>query len=119
LTITACAGDQDAEPTIPSVDFSPRLVLVATADGLQVEAGERSEDVSVDPPEVPVGSVVEVRNADTENHRITAGTTIDTGVLEPGDTTTLVMTTEGDLDVREVVSGDALMITVTARTDGR
>jgi hypothetical protein len=84
-----------------------------------VDAGERSDGVTLDPPSVPAGSVIEVRNADNDDHRITADTTIDTGIMRPDDTTTVVMTTEGDIELRDVDSGDALTITVTARTDER
>jgi len=119
LLFGACAGDHRAEPTIPSVNFAPLLVVSVTADGLTVERGEQDADVSLDPPSLPAGSVVEVRNADSEDHRITAGTTIDTGIMHPGDTTTVVITTEGDVEVRDVDSGAALTITVTARTDER
>lgn len=123
LTIGAltagCASDQDAEPTIASVDFTPRLVVLARDDALAVEPGPRDDGVVLDPPSVPAGSVIEVRNAGNEDHRITAGTTIDTGVMRPGDSTTVVMATAGDVVLRDVDSGDTLVITVTARTDGR
>ncbi len=125
LAAAACSGDYAAEPTIPSVPFDARLVVVIDSDGLSVEAGEGSADVTLDPPSVPAGSVIAVRNADTDDHRIVAGTTIDTGVMRPGDTTTLVTTTEGDIELTDVpIDGTtapdgarAITVTVTPRAE--
>jgi hypothetical protein len=120
LPVVSCGGDHDAEPTIPSVDFTPRLVVVVTgADGLAVEPGGRPEGTQLSPASVPSGSVIEVRNEDSRDHRITAGTTIDTGVMRPGDNTTVVMTTEGDTELRDRETGATLVITVTPRADER
>lgn len=119
LVAASCAGDHEAEPTIPSVNFTPRLVVLVDADGFTVEAGERSDGTEMDPPSVPAGSVIELRNADNTDHRITAGTTIDTGVMRPGDSTTVVMTTEGETELRDRVGGAMLAITVTPRADER
>jgi hypothetical protein len=118
LVGAACSGDHAAEPTVPSVEFEPRLVVVIGPDELSVEAGERSDGVSLDPPSVPAGSVIAVRNADIDDHRIVAGTTIDTGVMRPGDTTTLVMTTEGEIELTDgpvegTAASDTRAITVT------
>jgi hypothetical protein len=111
--LTGCAGDREAEPTIPSVDFTPRLVVVVSADGLSVERGERFHDAQLDPPSVPSGSVVEVRNDDSGDHRITAGSAVDTGVMRSGDTTTVVLTNEGETELRDRETGATLTITVT------
>ena len=67
LVLSGCGADGSAErpfePTLPSVDFRPKLVLVVRDDALGAEPGERADPaVRTDPPTVPSGSVVEVRN---------------------------------------------------------
>jgi hypothetical protein len=41
---------------------------------------------------VPGGSVVEVRNTGTREHRLRGGTAFDTGTQRPGEATTVVLT---------------------------
>lgn len=116
-SLTSCAGDRDAEPTVASVDFTPRLVLVVSPDGLEVEEGDRP-GASLDPPSVPAGSVVEVRNDAPDERRVVSGSTIDTGVMQPGDTTTVVLAAEGDVELRDTATGATTTIAVTARAGG-
>jgi hypothetical protein len=108
----ACGPDGSAErpyePTLPSPDFRPRLVL-AIADDSPVRAspGERTDAaVSTDPPVVPSGSVISVRNAGGRDHRLKGGESFDTGILRPGEDTIVVLTNPGSdpqqLDLFEV-----------------
>jgi hypothetical protein len=101
VTIAAgCGADGSAEhpyePTLPVVDFRPKLVLEVGDDGLRATAGERADPaVRTDPPSVPGGSVVEVRNTGSRDHRLRGGTTLDTGIMRPGEHTTAVVTNPG------------------------
>jgi hypothetical protein len=117
VALTAgCGPDGSAErpyqPTLPAVDFRPVLVLTVGDgdDGVRAAPGERAVPVvRTDPPTVPSGSVVEVRNAGSRDRRLRAGTAFDTGIMRPGERTTVVVTSPGsdrsDLDLVDELSG--------------
>jgi hypothetical protein len=114
VALGACGADGTAErpyePTLPTIDARPRLVLAPGDDTMQVRAGERSDPaLRVDPPTVPSGSVVEVRNDGTRDHRWRAGAAFDTGIMRPGERTTVVVTNPAtapvELDVVDVDAG--------------
>jgi hypothetical protein len=113
VTLTACGADGSADrpfsPTLPNPDLRPKLVLEVTDDAVRARAGERADPaVRTDPPTVPTGSVVEVRNAGTRDHRLRGGTAFDTRVQLPGDTTTVVLTNpDADARVLDLVDVDA------------
>jgi hypothetical protein len=112
----ACAGDHPAAPTIGSVDFTPRLVLQVDEQGFEVDRGVTDDPVvTADPPSAPEGTVIEIRNGGSTDHRVTDGGTLDTGILRPGDTTTVVLTAEGDLDLHDAETGATITVAVTAR----
>jgi hypothetical protein len=68
-------------------------VLVVDDAGVRAEAGERADPaVHTDPPVVPSGSVIEVRNAGTGDHRLRGDTAFDTGIMRAGEQTTVVLT---------------------------
>ncbi len=110
---SACGSDPDAQPTVASVDFEPRLVVTigstsATAEGTDragaVEGGAGGAAWSV-----PAGSVVELTMEATEPRRVTIsvapaataddpGTSTpwaDAGTMEPDDTTVLALSATG------------------------
>ena len=100
VTVTGCgpdgSGSRPFEPTLPTVDFRPKLVLVVDDAGVQAQEGERADPaVRTDPPVVPSGSVIEVRNGGTRDHRLRGGTAFDTGIMRPGEQTTVVLTNPG------------------------
>lgn len=116
LVTPACAGDHPAEPTIGSIDFTPRLVLEVHDQGFEVSRGDTDDPaVTADPPSAPEGTVIEIRNAGSTDHRVSDGSTVDTGILQPGDTTTVVLTTQGDLDLRDTGTDASVTVAVTAR----
>jgi hypothetical protein len=91
--VAGCTGDHGAEPTIASVDFTPRSVVVVRDDGtLALGQGDQTMEV---------GSVLVIRNDSDQPRRVRAGTTIDTGLLRPGDSTVVVLSSTGELDLRE------------------
>jgi len=97
---TGCGPDHDAQPTVPSVDFTPRAAVVADDDG-----------VACRPPDgctLPAGSVVAVRNEGSSPRRLRGddGRTFDTGELRPGEQMTLVVGRSGEGDGDEIVVSD-------------
>jgi hypothetical protein len=117
LLLAGCSGDRKPEPTIATVDFTPRVAVSVDERGFRVESVD-SSTASIDPeqPVVSAGTVVEIRNVGTDARRVVAGTKIDTGVMEPGDTTTVVLSEAADLELRDVDSGLTLAVTVEPRT---
>lgn len=111
LGLAACGSDPDAQPPVASVDFEPRLVVVADGSGLHGEPGERSGadelDGSTADWSVPDGSVVMVRVEGSTARRIVGQrrTTengeptplLDTGDLQPGDDVVVALTEPGDV----------------------
>lgn len=92
---------EDALPTIPSIDMTP--VLVLSLDGGQVIAEDGPSErapASLDPPTVAGGSVLEVRNQGDDPARLRAAGAFDTGVLEPGERTVVVVVNDGSEDRR-------------------
>jgi hypothetical protein len=108
--VAGCASDDDAEPDIPRVDFTPSAVVAVD------EAGVDCVVRSGDPCEVPAGSVIEVRNDGATDARLRGGDVFDTGTMEPGDTMTVVLADEGRVEVVDVANPEvAVTVTVTAR----
>lgn len=115
----ACSTSQHAEPTVPEIDFTPHSSISVDETGMSLDPQSNSEG------QVPKGSVIEIRNTGKETHRIRgirdsskAGTietvVFDTGIMNPGDTTTIVLTDTGKLSVRDVQLADqTLEIIVT------
>ncbi len=115
LALGGCGGDDDAEPGIPTVDFTPTASIDVTADGL----GCGLETVVVtERCEVPAGSVVEVRNRTDADARVRGGDLFDTGRMEPGDTTTVVLAAPGDVEVETVGPPDATLTVVVTPREG-
>jgi hypothetical protein len=112
--LPACGTDGRAEhpsqPTLPAVDFRPKLVVAVGDAGTSATPGSRSDPaIRTDPPTVPSGSVVELVNTATGDQRIQAGAAFDTGILRPGEHTTAVVTNPGpdplDLRLTDVLTG--------------
>jgi hypothetical protein len=113
---TACAGDRSPEPTVATVDFTPRLVVSVDDAGFHIEAtGTSRPSVDRDHPVVPAGTVIEIRNTGTGPRRVVARSTLDTGVMESGDTTTVVLDEAAELELRDVDDGNTLVVTVEPR----
>lgn len=87
-----CVGTAPREPTIPSTNFSPKLILEVHDDRLAFVRGPREDPaVTVDPASVPGGSVLEVANLGRRDHRLQAGAALDTGTLRPDERQTVVL----------------------------
>jgi hypothetical protein len=112
-----CREDRAREPTVPDIDFTPVLVVVVDDETIHIDEGPRqAADVSVDPPEAPPGSVVEVRNDGDADHRVVGndGIVLDTGLLLPGESVTVVLEDVDELELREFSRpDDVVVLTVT------
>lgn len=92
LLATACVGSAPREPTLPSINFAPKLVIELRDNKLNFTRGPREDpEVNTDPPSAPGGSVMEVANLDGRDHRLQAGSTFDTGTIRPGERTMIVL----------------------------
>jgi hypothetical protein len=114
-TAVAC-GDPVEEPTLPTVDFAPSATLTVTPDAI----GCALFRVTTGPDcSVPAGSVVEVANEGADNRRVVADGIFDTGILRPGDTTTVVVTDVGTFEVYDDAEPEhTLELVVTPRDEG-
>jgi hypothetical protein len=113
LGLAACGSDPDALPTVASVDFEPRLVVVADADGIRAEPGGREGAKELDGGDadwsVPDGSVVVVRVEGSSTRRVVGQRTeaegddpsilLDTGEVEPGDDVVVALTEPGQVEL--------------------
>jgi hypothetical protein len=126
-TLVGCSAPDTYEPSVPTADFRPKLLIVVDDNGIRTEPGERDDPaVSVDPAKVPAGTVTRVENRSSGDHRLqgNTGAVFDTAVMKPGDTTIVVLdhVKPDDLDVvitdrqpdGQVADG-SLTVTVTAR----
>lgn len=134
LVLAGCGHDAAQAPSLPTVDWRPRLVVTAAAGGLQAEVAPRGKGdpaVGADPAKVPSGSVIEVRTDDTSTtHRVVgtflpagqqgdAAPYLDTGDLSPGHPVTVVVPTAGVLTLTDrAVPGHSLTVTVADRPVG-
>jgi hypothetical protein len=115
-TTAAACGEPIEEPTLPTVDFAPSAILTVTPDAigcalLRVTTGP---DCSV-----PAGSVVEVANEGADDRRVVADGIFDTGMLRPGDTTTVVVTEVGTFEVYDDAAPEhTVELVVTPRDEG-
>jgi hypothetical protein len=126
LGLAACGSDPDALPTVASVNFEPRLVVVADADGIRAEAGDREGARELDGSDadwsVPDGSVVLVRVEGSTARRVVGQRTeadgddpsflLDTGELQPGDDVTVALTEPGRVDLA-FGDDDATLLTIS------
>ncbi len=96
-----CAGSSATEPTLTSINFTPRLVIEIHDGALTFVPGPRQDGaaVTISPPAVPSGTVVDVANLAKGDQRLQGGTTFDTGIMRPSEHTTIVLTnaTSNDL----------------------
>lgn len=123
-----CSKPATYEPSPPTADFRPKVLLVVDDAGIRVERGERDDPALVlDPLTVKAGTVMRVENRGTGDHRIQAtpvgggASAFDTGSMRPGETTIVVLdnTTGADrtLEMRDLTRPDSapVPLTVAAR----
>jgi len=95
VAASACGGSASTEPTLTSVNFSPKVLIEIRPGGLHFAKGPREDrDLLLEPPTFGSGTVSEITNATTTVQRLQGdgGKVFDTGLLQPGDRTTVVFT---------------------------
>lgn len=112
LLLAACGDASPSSPTaadIDAIDVTPTHTITVDDEGfvptsLEVEAGQ----------------VVLLVNAGDEPHSFTAADRFDTGWLEPGDDTTLVLTEVGAISFYDLTNpSHEATLTVTAAPAAR
>lgn len=108
MACAGCAGNAAHEPTLPTVDFRPKIMLEVDEVGMRFGPGPRADSSSsFDPATVASGSVMVITNTGRADHRVQGGTTFDTGVMKPRESTTVVLTNAESTD-KVVVVRDTL-----------
>jgi hypothetical protein len=98
LLLGGCGDPKPSSPTaqdLAEIDLSPDHTITVDEGGFEPDAIE-----------VAAGEVVLLINAGTEPHSFTADERFDSGRLQPGDTTTLVLTKPGEIPYRDLESPD-------------
>lgn len=91
---SACVDPEPSSPTpqdIADIDVSPDHTISVDADGF--------DPVHL---EIEPGEVVLLVNEGDEQHSFTADERFDTGRMEPGEDTTLVLTEPGEITYRDL-----------------
>lgn len=111
VAVALLAGCGDSDPSAPTaadlegIDVSPDHTIVVDEDGYE-------------PAELDVesGDVLLLVNEGDQAHSFTADEQrFDTGRMEPGDETVLVLTEPGEVPFHDVEAGHSGVLTVTAR----
>ena len=110
-----CGGDSEQTPTVASDDFAPKATIEVT------DSGPLTIDIADGSSELGSGSVVLVTNTGRSDHRL-VGTVddtqlFDTGTLQPGNDTTLVVVADGDLHIADTATDRAVTVRVTPTHD--
>jgi plastocyanin len=109
--LTACVDPQPSSPTaqdLRDIDVSPDHTITVDETGFHPDALE-----------VKAGEVVLLVNEGTELHSFTADERFDTGRMEPGDDTTMVLTEPGEVPYHDLEEPDhEASITIVANPAG-
>lgn len=98
LALAGCGDPKPSSPTpadIAAIDMSPDHTIVVDDDGFEPDSIE-----------VEAGDVVLLVNRGTGLHSFTADERFDTGRMQPGDETTLVLTEPGEIPYRDLENPD-------------
>jgi plastocyanin len=98
LLFAGCVDPDPSSPTpedLAEVDLSPDHTIAVDEDGFHPDALE-----------IQAGEVVLLVNEGTEVHSFTAEERFDSGRLEPGDETTLLLTEPGTIPYRDLEDPD-------------
>jgi plastocyanin len=104
LTAAACGEPRPSSPTpadLRAIDLSPDHTITVDDDGFSPARLE------IDP-----GEVVLLVNDGTGLHSFTAPERFDTGRLEPGEDTTLLLTEPGEITYRDLESDNEGILTI-------
>lgn len=111
LAVAGCVDPKPSSPTpedLAAIDLSPDHTIAVDDDGFDPEELE-----------VRAGEVVLLVNEGTGRHSFTAVERFDTGRLEPGDSTTLVLTEPGEIPYLDLEAPEhTAVLTVVDEPDG-
>lgn len=111
VLVTGCVDPKPSSPTaedLRDIDLSPVHTVTVDEDGFE------PADL-----EIRSGEVVLLVNGGEELHSFTADERFDTGRLEPGEDTTLVLSAPGEIPYRDLENPDhEATITVVPRAEG-
>ena len=109
LVLTACVDPKPSSPTaddLRDIDLTPDHTVTVDEAGFHPAALD-----------VRSGEVVLFVNEGTEQHSFTAEERFDTGRMEPGDDTTIVLTEPGEIPYQDLEDPDhTATITITIVT---
>jgi len=112
VPLASGCGSTAPTPTVASVDFTPKATLEVT------DAGPLTVDIAAGGTDLASGSVLLVTNTGTSEHRLvgTVDTTqvFDTGTMEAGDETTIVIVPDGELKIADLNSDREVTVSVTS-----
>lgn len=126
VALVGCGTARTSEPGVADVDFTPKAIV--SVDEAEVTIGPRPDD---DASSFPKGTVIEIHNTGSANHRVqgtrqapgngdeTTGTRediiYDTGIMFPGNSTTVVLSITGEITFRDFDTVDhAVTVDITA-----
>ena len=98
-TLAGCPSPDGRQPTVSSVNFTPKLVLEVNDEGFDWRRGPR-EDPGVTIPEgeraptVDRGTVINIVNTGQREHWVEAGKSFDSGRMKPGERMVVALTEE-------------------------
>lgn len=98
LALVACGSSEPSSPSpadLEGIDLTPEATITVDEGGFDPSTLD-----------VEAGTVIRLVNEGDEVHSFTAGDRFDTGRLDPGDDTTLVLTEPGEIVYRDVTSPD-------------
>jgi plastocyanin len=111
--LAACVDPKPSSPTaadLRAIDLTPDQTITVDETGFRPAAVE-----------VTAGDVVQLVNEGDELHTFTADERFDTGRMEPGDDTTIVLTEPGEIPYQDLEDPDhtaTLTVVEAAQTDG-
>jgi hypothetical protein len=137
LLVTAC-GSAKATPGVAKDNFTPKAELVLHSCGVPSTQPEDAStctqsDLVVTKPgaevsgpvlaRVPAGSVLLVKNVDSHDRRVSGSIkdapVFDTGIMHPGESTTIVLDLPGTVTISDATMGLKTTLEVVPQADSK
>lgn len=118
--LAGCGITPKNDPGVADVDFTPRAIVSVDENGFNLESTTEG-----DASTLSQGTVIEIHNDGSQNHRVQGLLKVkegrdkilyDTGIMFSGDSTTIVLSTPGEVSFREMQTPEhAVTIEVTPK----
>ena len=113
MVAAGCRGDSAPTPTVASANFTPKATIEISDTGpLVVKIDDGSTTLES-------GTVMLVANTGHADHRLLgtldSAQVFDTGTMQPGDETTVVLVPDGELHIADLTTDREVTVTVTPR----